>query len=175
MATPTLSTTGGLLTVGRSRNVSLVALVCAVALAGTQVALAQGNGKDAQPPLYDRLGGLAPISVVVSDFIDAMMPDAELNKNPAIDAARKRVPAAYLKYHVTAMVCHASGGPCTYEGRPMGESHAHLNITEKEWDRMVTILKGVLAKHNVPEKESGELLEILGSTKADIVASSGKG
>jgi hemoglobin len=159
---------------GRSKK-NLLAVVCAVALAGAQIAHAQSGGKEAQKSLYDRLGGLAPISVVVSDFIDAMVPDPELNKNPDIAAARQRVPAAYLKYHVTAMVCQATGGPCTYEGRAMAESHAHLNITEKEWDRMVTIFKGVLAKYNVPEKETGELLEILGSTKADIVASGGKG
>ncbi|HEU4366492.1 MAG TPA: group 1 truncated hemoglobin [Candidatus Krumholzibacteria bacterium] len=157
--------------VGRKKKVSLVAVVCAVALAGAQMALAQ----EAQKSLYERLGGLAPISVVVSDFIDAMVPDAELNKNPDIDAARKRVPAAYLKYHVTAMVCQATGGPCTYQGRGMAESHVHMKITEREWDRMVTIFKGVLAKHNVPEKETGELLEILGSTKADIVVSGTKG
>lgn len=154
--------------VGRKKEL-LVAVVCAVVLAGAQLAFAQGSGQEVQKSLYARLGGLAPISVVVSDFIDAIVPDAELNKNPDIAAARKRVPAAYLKYHVTAMVCQATGGPCTYEGRSMAESHAHLNITEKEWDRMVTIFKDVLAKYNVPEKETGELLEILGSTKADIV------
>lgn len=132
---------------------------------------AQGGAEEMPPSLYDRLGGLAPISVVVSDFIDALMPDAVLNANPAIDAARKLVPAAYLKYHVTAMVCQATGGPCQYHGREMKESHAHLNITEQEWDRMVTLFKGVLAKHSVPEKETQELLDIIGSTKADIVVS----
>jgi len=161
--------------VGRRKKEFLVAVVCAVALAGAQIAFAQGGGKEAQKSLYDRLGGLAPISVVVSDFIDAMVPDAELNKNPDIDAARKSVPAAYLKYHVTAMVCQATGGPCVYQGRSMAESHAHMHITEQEWDRMVTIFRGVLAKHKVPEKETGELLEILGSTKADIVVSGSKG
>jgi hemoglobin len=133
--------------------------------------LAQGDADEMPPSLYDRLGGLAPISVVVSDFIDALMPDPLLNANPAIDAARKAVPAAYLKYHVTAMVCQATGGPCQYHGREMTESHAHLNITEQEWDRMATLFKGVLAKHRVPEKETQELLDILGSTKADIVVS----
>jgi hemoglobin len=53
----------------------------------------------------------------------------------------------------------------------MKESHAHLNITEQDWDRMVTLFKGVLAKHRVPEKETQELLDIIGSTKADIVVS----
>jgi hemoglobin len=51
----------------------------------------------------------------------------------------------------------------------MKESHAHLNITEREWDRMVILFKEVLAKHKVPAKETQELLEIVGSTKADIV------
>jgi hemoglobin len=134
---------------------------------------ARAGEKAQNPSLYERLGGLPAISVVVSEFIDELVPDPELNKNPAIDAARKRVPAAYLKYHVTAMVCQATGGPCTYEGRGMKEAHAHLDITEEEWARMVTVFKGVLARHSVPEQETQELLDILGSTKADIVVSGG--
>jgi hemoglobin len=132
---------------------------------------AQGGAETRQPSLYDRLGGLAPISVVVSDFIDALVPDTVLNANPAIDAARKRVPAPYLKYHVTALVCQVTGGPCQYQGRPMKESHAHMSITEQEWDRMVMLFKGVLAKHRVPAQESRELVDIVNSTKADIVVS----
>ncbi len=46
-----------------------------------------------------------------------------------------------------------------------------MNITEGDWDRMVTIFKEVLAKHGVPAKKSQELLDIVGSTKADIVVS----
>lgn len=136
-------------------------------------AVAQNTPKQQESSLYDRLGGLAPISVVVSDFLDALVPDSVLNANPAIDVARTRVPTPYLKYHVTAMVCQATGGPCQYHGRGMQESHAHLNITEREWNRMVTIFKGVLAKHSVPAKETQELLDIVGSVKGDIVASSG--
>jgi len=127
----------------------------------------------AQQTLYDRLGGLAPISVVVNDFIDALVPDTVLNANPAIDAARKRVPAPYLKYHVTALVCQVTGGPCAYSGRDMKASHGHLNIREREWARMVTIFKGVLAKHRVPAKETEELLAIVESTKGDIVGAGG--
>ena len=145
----------------------------ATVLLGVRSALAQSAAEQEQESLYDRLGGLAPISVVVSDFIDVLVPDAVLNENPAIDAARKRVPAPYLKYHVTALVCQTTGGPCQYHGRGMKESHGHLNITETEWDRMLTIFKEVLAKHGVPEKETQELLDIVASTKADIVSSGG--
>lgn len=148
-----------------------VALAGIALLAAASPAYAQGASDAPRASLYDRLGGLAPISVVVSDFIDALVPDAVLNANPAIDAARKRVPAAYLKYHVTALVCQATGGPCQYQGRAMKPSHAHLNITEREWDRMVTIFTATLAKHRVPAKETEELLAIVGSTRADIVIS----
>lgn len=125
--------------------------------------------KAAEKSLYDRLGGLAPISVVVNDFLDLMVPDPQLNKNPALAEARKHVPAPYLKFQVTAQVCEATGGPCKYTGRTMKASHAHLNITEKEWDRGVTLFKQVLAKHKVPDREQKELLDIFNSTKADIV------
>lgn len=119
--------------------------------------------------LYDRLGGLAPISVVVSDFLDELVPDPLLNQNPAIDAARQAVPKPYLKYQVTAMVCQATGGPCQYHGRTMKDAHAHLNISEREWTRMEVIFRDLLARHQVPEQEANELIAIIDSTKADIV------
>ena len=158
--------TGGTRTGGR---LALVVLV----LLGLHTGLALGAPEQKPQSLYDRLGGLAPISVVVNDFIDALVADATINSNPAIDAARKRVPAPYLKFHVTAMVCQVTGGACQYTGRGMKESHAHLNITEKDWDRMVTLFKETLAKHGVPAKETQELLDIVGTTKADIVVAGG--
>jgi hemoglobin len=152
----------------RYRTTRLTLLGTILLLATTLIAFAQPPATPT-PTLYERLGGLMPISVVVSDFIDVLVPDPVLNANPAIDAARQRVPAPYLKYHVTAMVCQATGGPCQYHGRGMVESHAHLNITEKEWDRMIMLFKEVLAKHQVPPKETQELLDIVNSTKGDIV------
>lgn len=156
----------------RSRNPWTILVLLAVLAWIPWTVLAQGGAEQKQQSLYDRLGGLMSISVVVNDFIDVLVPDAFLNENPAIDAARKIVPAPYLKYHVTAMVCQATGGPCQYHGRDMKTSHAHLNITEREWDRMVVLFKEVLAKHKVPDQESRELLAIIDSTKKDIVVPS---
>jgi hemoglobin len=152
----------------RNIGVWITILALGVAIGGARDARAEEA--TGQPSLYERLGGLAPISVVVDDLIDALVPDEELNRNQEIDASRTRVPAPYLKYHVTAMVCQATGGPCTYHGRGMKESHAHLNISCAEWDHMVTVFKGILAKHGVPDAEAGELLAIVASTRADIVS-----
>lgn len=148
---------------------ALAALILAFAPAVQAQTERSNEAEPTQQSLYDRLGGLMPISVVVSDFIDVLVPDPVLNANPAIDAARQRVPAPYLKYHVTSLVCQVTGGPCQYQGRNMKDAHAHLNIGEREWEQMVVLFKDVLARHKVPERETRELLEIVASTKGDIV------
>jgi hemoglobin len=51
----------------------------------------------------------------------------------------------------------------------MKEAHAHMNITEKEWNVMVGEFKKSLARFKVPAKEQQELFDIVGTTKADIV------
>lgn len=120
--------------------------------------------------LYDRLGGVYPISVVVDTFIELLLVNDVLNANPAINEARSRVPAAGLKFHVTALVCQQTGGPCKYTGRGMKESHVHLNVSESEWQVMLADFRRVLNHYGVPAKEQQELVEIVESTRMDIVA-----
>lgn len=146
-------------------SICMWTLVAFVALGSTAGAQATKTEKS----LYDRLGGVYPIAVVVDDFIDRLLVDTTLNANPAIKEARGRVPAAGLKFHVATMVCEATGGPCKYVGRDMKTAHARLNITQKEWDAMVADFRTTLNKFKVPVKEQEELIQIVGSTKKDIV------
>ena len=152
-----------------ARAMTLVAAVFVVT-AGTTTQTAMAQVK--QPSLYERLGGAYNIATVVDDFIERLLVNATLNANPAINEARTRVPKAGLKFHVTAMVCEVSGGPCKYTGRAMKESHHHLNISQAEWDAMVVDFKATLNKFKVPQQEQQELITIVGSTKNDIVRSS---
>ncbi len=120
--------------------------------------------------LYDRLGGVYPVATVVDAFIERLLVNDVLNTNPAIKEARDRVPKQGLKFQVTALVCQVTGGPQTYTGRSMKEAHAHLNISDKEWDVMVAEFVTTLNDFKVPQKEQDELLAIVGTTKGDIVA-----
>lgn len=139
-------------------------------LFGTSViAHEQGHGHDQPKSLYDRLGGLGPISVVVNDFIDATLQDDILNGNKTVKSATKQVATPYLKYHVTSLFCEVTGGPCKYTGRKMKQTHQRLRIKEKEWNQMIVLFKQVAAKHRVPGKETQELLNIIGSNKKAIV------
>ena len=93
-------------------------------------------GTEDTPSLYDRLGGVYSIAVVIDDFIDRVMSDDRLNANPRVDEAHHRVSPQGFKYYVTEMLCWAAGGPQTYSGRSMLESHRALRITPDEVGRV---------------------------------------
>ena len=120
--------------------------------------------------LYNRLGGVYSVATVVDDLIDRVMADPRLNANPLVDEAHHRVPPAGFKYLVTEMVCWAAGGPQKYTGKPMAESHSHLNISPQEWDAFLDDFQQTLDKFNVPGEEQAELKAIVNSTRSDIVA-----
>jgi hemoglobin len=128
-----------------------------------------GAAQSQEKSLYDRLGGAYNIAAVVDDFIERLLVNEVLNANPAIKEARERVPKAGLKYRVTALVSQVAGGPEKYAGRSMKEAHAHLHITEAEWQAMVAEFKKSLDKFKVPAPEQKELIAIVESTKKDIV------
>ncbi len=145
--------------------VVFVAVVLSVFVGFT--ARAQQSG--VQKTLYERLGGLKGITMVTDDFINRLVTNKTLNQNPAVDAGRKSSPPPYLKFQVSQLVCEVSGGPCKYTGKSMKEAHAHLNISEKEWEIMTAEFKKSLDKFKVPAAEQKELFEIVEKTKADIV------
>jgi hemoglobin len=122
-----------------------------------------------KPTLYDRLGGVYNIAVVVDDLIDRVMDDARLNANPRVDEAHHRVSAAGFKYYVTELVCESAGGPQRYSGRTMGDSHRHLMITDEEWQAFMDDLQQTFDRFEVPQPEQEELKAIVESTKEAIV------
>jgi hemoglobin len=129
------------------------------------------TGSSQEKSLYERLGGLQGISLVVSDFVDVFIKDPVIMSNPKVKERKTPDSAPYIKYQVTSMVCQATGGPCQYTGLDMREAHRGLNVSDREWDRMVEIFAATLKKYNVPERETQELFGLIAPTKPDIVVS----
>src|SRR5829696_9493358 len=124
---------------------------------------------EATPSLYERLGGVYAIAVVVDDFIDRIMGDPRLNANPLVDEAHHRVSPQGFKYLVTEMVCWAVGGPQQYSGRSMSDSHRHLLISSDEWRAFMDDFQQTLDTFAVPQPEQDELKAIVESTRESIV------
>ena len=65
-----------------------------------------------------------------------------------------------------------TGGPQVYFGRPMNTAHAHLGISNKEFDVILHECKETFYKFNVPDKEMGELMAALEGLRKDVVTAS---
>ena len=154
---------------------TITGIICLILVSGFLVhhysdrLFAQAPTQAPPPSLYDRLGGTYSIAAVVDDFIERLLIDPVITANKNVTSAMARITKAGLKFHITEMVCEACGGPQKYTGRSMKDSHAHLGISETEWQSMEKDFLNALKKFTVPEKEQNELVAIVRSTKADIV------
>ncbi len=113
--------------------------------------------------LYERLGSLDAITAVVDSFVARCAGDDRINEK----FARSDVPR--LKKMLVDQVCEAAGGPCTYTGRDMRETHDGMAVTAGEFDALVEDLVATLAEFDVPRAEQEELLGLLGPMRAEIV------
>jgi hemoglobin len=116
-----------------------------------------------QSSLYTRLGAHEAIKSVVEDFVGRCAGDSRIN------AKFGRTDIPRLKAMLADQICQASGGPCTYAGRDMAETHAGMGVTGGEFDALVEDLVATLDQFNVPKSEQDELIGLLGPMRPDIV------
>jgi len=122
------------------------------------------------PSLYERVGGINNIAVLIDDVIERSYVDEVFRANPNIEEAHKRYPKAAYKFNATALACMVMGGPQKYTGRSMKDAHQHLLVNEKEWNELKVIFRDSMNSFKVPQKEQNEILGIIESTKGDILA-----
>ena len=128
--------------------------------------------------LFDRLGGTYPIAALVDDYVDNLPSDPTIMGNPNVRAAVENAAANNglpgLKYQITAFIIEATGGPYSYHGRDMVESHKNLGITQAEWDASVKVLKASLDKFKVSAAEQAELNALVAKMHDQIVRPTGR-
>ncbi|HVV81475.1 MAG TPA: group 1 truncated hemoglobin, partial [Kofleriaceae bacterium] len=137
------------------------------AAASTSPAPAPAAAPDGRS-LYDRLGGLPAIQVVVADFVGRTTTD------PRIMDRFFDTDADALKARLVEFVCVATGGPCQYTGRDMHESHAGMQLVAEEFDALVEDLTAALDHAGVGAREKGELLGALGPLEPQMVVPAGE-
>ena len=123
----------------------------------------------AGPSLYERLGGVNNIAPLIDDVIERSYVSEVFKANPRIEEAHKRFPKAVYKYNATSLACMVMGGPQKYTGRSVKEAHQHLQVTEKEWQELISIFRESMTNFKVPPKEQAEVITIIESTKGDVV------
>jgi hemoglobin len=113
--------------------------------------------------LYDRLGGLDAITAVVDAVVARDAADARINRK----FVRSDVPR--LRKEFIDQLCEATGGPCTYTGRNMRDTHAGMKVTNGEFDAFIEDLEAALDEFKIPDTDQRELLDLLMSLRGEIV------
>src|SRR5436189_5291189 len=118
------------------------------------------------PSLYRRLGGREGIAGVVDGFVVNALAD------PRIGPAFKSLPAAKvgpLKSNIADFICENTGGPCSYGGRTMKDSHRGLGLEKADFDACNAALAKALDSKNVAAADKEQVMKLVASLMNDIV------
>ena len=128
------------------------------AAAATGLGLTPGAGS-----FYQELGGKAGIDAIVAEFVTIMTTDKRLG------ATFEGVDLDRLRAKLTEQFCAVSGGPCTYTGKSMVESHEDLKVNNAQFNASVENLQLALERRAVPSRVQNRLLARLAPTQREIV------
>ncbi len=123
----------------------------------------------AEQSLYERIGGVNAIAMVVDRFSDEIVKNPKLNVNPALKEWNGTGQLPGLKFMRTLWLCQTAGGPFQYTGKDMGEAHEDLHITSDEFDEVGAEIAAALDHFKVPEREKQEVLAAIVARKEEVI------
>src|SRR5437762_1209079 len=112
--------------------------------------------------IYEEIGGSAAVSAAVDGFDERVLAD------PSLTPFFEGVDLPRLKGHQRSFLAAAIGGPQSYLGRAMAEAHAHLAITDADFDAVVGHLVDALADLGVAAATIDRITAALAPLKADV-------
>ena len=134
--------------------------------AGLMLALAVCLAACATSPkstTYEQLGGAAGVEGIVDALLEKIVEDERINFQFAeTDIVR-------LRSMLIEPFCAESGGPCTYSGLSMQESHAGRNIDDAQFNALVEDLIDVMTSRKIPVGAQNRLLKRLAPMHGNIV------
>jgi len=123
--------------------------------------------------LYERLGGVNAIAMVVDRFSDKIVENPKLNVNPNLKEWNTKGQLEGLKFMRTLWICQAAGGPFQYTGKDMHKAHKDLHIKSEEFDEVGAEISRALDHFGVPEREKQELLAAVVAHKGEVASTGG--
>src|SRR5260370_41888856 len=101
------------------------------------------------------------VKAVVDSYGESGAGDDRINQK----FARTDLPR--LKKEFTDQLCEATGGPWTYTGRSMRDTHAGMKVTAGEFDALIAGLRATFDEFKVPETAQKELFDLLLPIRCD--------
>jgi hemoglobin len=117
--------------------------------------------------MFERYGGLPFVSRFVLGFYDRVLECAELAPFFAdVDMQR-------LVEHQAKFISSVMGGPASYSGAALRESHHHLQIDDHAFDRMIELFRATLKESEIVDADVDMIIADLNAHRIHIVRAKG--
>ncbi|HZX18991.1 MAG TPA: group 1 truncated hemoglobin [Pseudomonas sp.] len=124
-------------------------------------ACAQQPAKD--DSLYRDLGEQAGITRIVEGML------LNIAADPRIVRHFENIDIVRLRDKLVEQICVEAGGPCTYTGDSMEESHKGQNLTPSDFNALVENLQDAMSAQGVPMPAQNRLLARLAPMRAQVI------
>ncbi|MBU0902460.1 group 1 truncated hemoglobin [Pseudomonas sp. MIL19] len=132
-----------------------------LAIVLTLTACAQQPAKD--DSLYRDLGGQAGITRIVEGML------LNIAGDPRIVRHFENIDIVRLRDKLVEQICVEAGGPCTYSGDSMEESHKGQHLTPSDFNALVENLQEAMSAQGVPMPAQNRLLARLAPMRAQVI------
>ena len=116
----------------------------------------------AQTP-FDRYGGFASVSRIVSEFYDKVL------DSPLLAEYFQNVDMRSVIDHQTKFIASIMGGPASYSNDHLERVHANLGISEEAFDEAVALLRETFEDFDVDESDIALILQDVKGRRKFIV------
>ena len=113
-------------------------------------------------PVFKQFGEVPGLTALMDDFMVQLLADSRMR--PFFENADQKA----IKKHLVEQFCVILGGPCTYGGRDMKETHAGLDITRGNFNALVEDLQISMDKRKIPFRAQNKLLAKLAPMHREI-------
>ena len=113
--------------------------------------------------IFERYGGFAVVSRIVSDFYDQVL------NTPDLVGYFDGVDTATLIDHQTKFIASLMGGPASYTNEHLDRVHKHLGITNDAFDETSEILRETLEDHDFDESDISQVVSQVQIRRSFIV------
>lgn len=119
-------------------------------------------------PLYNRIGGVDTIGILMDSFLVKVAADTVINSyfTPTFNDPIRTL---NFKNHLINQLCQATGGPCVYTGKTMTVAHQGMMITDEEYNAILDDMKDALNTLPFEQDEKDEIIAILENYREDII------
>ena len=118
----------------------------------------------ASQSLFQKYGGFARVSRVVMTFYDKVLDSEQIGEFfDDIDMGR-------LVDHQTKFIASMLGGPASYTNERLQQLHAHIGISDSDFDEMAKLLGEALDEHGFEPMDCKAVLQDIEARRRFIVS-----